>query len=276
DFAGDEDGLHLYTVDGEMADAVQEYLDYVRSTVSKEDIEQKRKIMFIEEKFDLSWLYNGIFGSNDCGVFDPETKALWVTDYKNGQGIVVEPEWNTQLLTYALGAMYTIWMQQTPTTRHAMGVHKMIETVHLTIVQPRAWHPESTVRTWTVAAMDVLHWGLHVFKPAALATEDSNALLRVGAHCKKTFCPAIAICPEQMKNAYAVAKVEFGDNKLPNPADLSALDITKVMDVADVFATWAKEVKVFAQHQMEVGVKIPGYKLVKRKADRKWISTTEA
>jgi hypothetical protein len=41
--------------------------------------------------------------------------------------------------------------------------------VLMTIVQPRGWHQEGTIRTYSISALNLLHWGDTVLKPAANA-----------------------------------------------------------------------------------------------------------
>jgi hypothetical protein len=62
----------------------------------------------VEEPFDLSWLHEGMFGSNDFYRYKHETKTLTVYDYKHGRGVIVEAEWNPQLMLYAVGALKNI------------------------------------------------------------------------------------------------------------------------------------------------------------------------
>ena len=45
-----------------------------------------------------------------------------------------------------------------------------------------------------------------------------------------------------------------------------------MLNVSTVFSTWNKAVKEFALTQMQLGVEIPGYKLVKRKSNRVWLN----
>ncbi len=150
----------------------------------------------------------------------------------------------------------------------------LVETVTLSIVQPRDRSSDEPIKTWEISASDVLYWGLHVLKPAAAATEKEDAPLAVGDHCK--FCPAIAICPEQLKNALAVAQSDFEPLVMPDMSGLNAIDIAKVMAASKIIAAWAGEVEGFAKLKMLEGMQIPGFKLVKSKTNRKWIDAEEA
>lgn len=64
---------------------------------------------------------------DDCGgtadIIILTKKELEIIDYKHGRGVFVSPEWNTQLLTYALGAIELTDVD--------------VKRVKMTIVQPR-------------------------------------------------------------------------------------------------------------------------------------------
>jgi hypothetical protein len=255
-----------FKVDHEMADAVQVYLDTVREIASKEDIEMKRKILKVEERFSLAWLHPEMSGSNDAMVYDVTGKKLYVLDYKHGSGIPIAPDWNSQLMMYGLGACHALWMSQSETTRRAIKVMQMIDEVELIIVQPRA--QGEAVKRWTISVHDLFFWGMHVLAPAGDATEKKDAPLRSGHHCR--FCPALAVCPEQIKQACAVAKTDFERPILPDPSFLTPEDIVKIMSVAETFSAWANEVKAYAQSLAEGGTELPGFKLVAKRANRSW------
>ena len=247
-----------YEVTNEMALAVQMYLDTIRADIGES---KGKKALLIEEKFRLNWLYPGLFGTNDACLIIPEQKKLIIYDYKHGKGHAVEVEYNPQLMYYALGAIHD-------KTEH-------INEVELVVVQPRAPHNDGPVRRWSLLKWELLAWGHQVLVPAAKLAEEDNPSLFAGDHCK--FCPSLATCPAQAKKAYEIAKQDF--NKpidLPDPKSLSPADIVKVMEAADLFGNWANAVKAHAQEQAERGVKLPGYKLVKKKSNRKWKDEEQA
>ena len=83
----------------------------------------------VEEKLDVSFIHKDIGGTGDAVVYEVSDKILEVVDLKYGAGIIVEPEWNSQLMIYGLGALHAVWMLQTVKTRKAMSALNMIETV---------------------------------------------------------------------------------------------------------------------------------------------------
>lgn len=266
-----------FKCDKEMAEAVQEYLEECRSRFPEYPGGFKaanEKVIFVEKRYDLSWLHPGLFGSADCTIYNTQEKKLHVLDYKHGVGVIVDPEWNSQAMIYALGALHWLWSSQTEVTKKAISVLQMVDTVELVIVQPRGFNSEETTRTWEIKASDLIYWGVHVLKAAIAATLQEGAALRVGKWCR--FCPALAVCPQQAEHAMALAKTDFNNPVLPSPDQLTPEQIVKVLNAADILKAWSDEVRAFAQQQMELGVQLPGYKLVAKKSNRAWKEELEA
>ena len=87
-------------IDDEMRESVQEYVDEIRAQITE------NSIVNIEKTFKLDWLFPNSGGTSDANILNKEIKKLYVNDLKYGKGIVVEPEWNSQLMMYALGALH--------------------------------------------------------------------------------------------------------------------------------------------------------------------------
>lgn len=281
-----EDVLNAYYLKGQdslvkdapddMIDAVRVYTDYVMSLATKDEVDITTKFVMVERQFDLSWIMPGVFGSCDCVVYDPVRKHLDVIDYKHGQGVAVDADWNTQLMMYALGAMHQIWLDKVGLTKKAITILDMVENVTMTIVQPRALYDDEKIKSWSVPTTELLWWGMNILKPGLEATMKVDAPLATGDHCK--FCKAIAVCPAQLNTALAVAKTEFAqvEYALPRPDDMTADDLIKVMEVADMISAWTGSVFAYIQEQALAGRKFPGYKLVAKKTNRAWKDVEEA
>jgi len=57
---------------------------------------------------------------------------------------------------------------------------------------------------------------------------------------------------------------------MQSPESLSALQISELLDKADVIETWLKAVRSYAQELIEAGDIVPGWKLVPKRGTRKW------
>jgi hypothetical protein len=155
----------------DMAAAVQVYLDACR-----ESTPEGSKV-FIEERIYDPGVHPYFFGQVDYGWIMGDT--LEITDYKQGQGIVVECVGNPQIRYYAYGLL-----------RHPLA--KDVEKVRVRIIQPRAFHPDGPVREEEFSAYELREWAREVLVPGMQRAMEDKSLL-VGKWCR--FCPAKLVCP---------------------------------------------------------------------------------
>lgn len=215
-----------------------------------------KSTLLIEQKFDLSQIYPNLFGTADAVIYSAENKLLRVYDYKHGQGTRVDVfedgKPNLQLMYYALGAALT---GQFP-----------LEKIEIVIIQPRCDHPDGPIRRHEITALELLDFSEDL-KQYAIATSRPNAPLKAGTHCK--FCPAAAICPEIHRNAIQLAQKHF--SQVYDPDQLS-----HVLKWLPILSNWISSVREFAYREAEHGRAPPGWKLVPKRATRKWRNEEEA
>lgn len=258
-------------IDEELVNSAQMYVDYCRSAL---DLDSS---FWIEERFSLAELGPPFDagGTGDFVLYAPKDRELEIVDLKNGMS-VVDVEGNPQLRTYALGALLA---------------HQDldVDTVRVTIVQPRAQHKDGRIRSETFHVADLIAWtadllkamgrskeAMNAFEAAksnsVLMDEWSDAWLKPG---KCTFCPAEATCPALRRQALAVAATYFepdtGEAKIGNlPTEMSPEKLAETLDMLDMLEAWVKAVRAFAHTSAENGVSIPGYQLVEKIGNRKW------
>jgi hypothetical protein len=241
----------------EMIDAVQVYLDTCRA------LRMAGAIWRIEQKFDLASLKPPVpmFGTADFVAYNPTTRTLHVVDFKFGQGVLVEVQDNPQLTYYALGARVSTPFSLVP-----------VDTISLTIVQPRAVHPDGPVRTTEISAGELLDFGVKLLA-AANRTQDADAPLKAGKQCR--WCPAAGICPEQREHALAVAQSEFTlidpvPFLPPKPETIPLEEFAVMLSQLHILEDWATAMRQTAQARLERGDEVPGWKLVEKRATRQW------
>ncbi|MFY9294473.1 MAG: DUF2800 domain-containing protein [Methylorubrum rhodinum] len=268
---------HRIEVDEEVAECAQVYVDYVRRLASGPGV-----LLQIEQRFSLAAL-NPPFeagGTGDAVLALPIMKALEVVDLKGGRGVVVEAKGNPQLRTYALGALLA-----------SPGL--AVEHVTVTIVQPRAPHPDGRIRSETFHVADLLDWTTDLLAamraarhawaeydriaPAGGADLWGLAYLIPGNHCR--FCPAAGMCPALARKAEAEAKIWFkdesGEQKRNTPDRLVPEEIARILDHADLIQDHLNAVRAYAHAQAEKGVAIPGYVLVEKRGREAWCDGTD-
>ncbi len=233
----------VFEVTEEMAAAVQVYIDHVGSLRAKRPTFEN-----VEQKLDLSKYHPQLFGTADYVAYFGDSKTLHVVDYKHGQGVQVDADRNPQLMYYGLGAL------------HANAIP--IEKIVLTIVQPRGYHHKGPVRSWETDPLDMIDFSYDLIEDAK-ATERPDAPLVSGDHCR--FCPAAPTCPEAGKAARALETKGF----TPITA-FNADELGKTLSLIPQIEAWCKAVDSFAYQQAAMGNLPSGWKLVDKRANRKW------
>lgn len=254
-------GLELegVQVTEDMADFVRIYTEHCTEQAAG-------RTSWIERRFNLGHLNPPapMFGTADFVTYDPATKTLEVIDLKFGSGVVVEVVGNKQLRYYGLGALLSMDTKQFP-----------IDHVRVTIVQPRARHKDGVIRSEEMTIGQLYAFAEELLDAAA-RTIEPDAPLAVGDHCR--FCKAIAVCPAQKANAQAVAQTEFGiiEGTLPVPERLSIDELTRLLEEFPIIEGWMRAVRVHLENKLNAGEKVPGFKLVEKRANRAWRDEGEA
>lgn len=230
--------FHGVKVDTEIADAIQVYLDTVRALVRPESK------LYIEARVshpDHKLFYGTVDNAVVTGTH------LDVTDYKHGEGIVVEVDDNPQVLYYAYGILRR---------------HPEVETVTLRIVQPRGFHHLGPVREWETTAAYIRDWAAEELIPAMLRTEMDNTL-DPGPWCR--FCPAKLVCP-MMVSLFGAACT--ADPKIV--VQLSDAGVGRSYQYVQAVKFYLKALEDEAFRRLNLGTEIAGIKLVHKKANRVW------
>jgi len=244
----EEQDLEVKVTSG-MAEAVQLYLDTIDADLAEHGLD--RKALRVEAKFALTDVDPDAFGTNDC-LLEVPFKKLYVYDYKHGAGVPVNVLGNKQLLFYALGAAMTSDFSE----------------VELVIVQPRANHEDGCVRRWVITAEMLEEFKQELIKRIA-ETKKPKAIVKAGKWCK--FCDAGAICPALKKNAEEVLVSDFAG--VPVAIDqVPMVQILKAYEKKSMVLDWFSKIDAYLLDQLEHGQKVDGYKLVKKRSNRKWIN----
>ncbi len=230
-----------HTPDEKMAAFVTEYVEFVRALPG---------VLEVEQTLDLSeWIGPRGKGTPDAVAIDDE--LLTVVDLKFGMGKVVHPEWNPQLMIYALGALEEYGWIATPSR------------VRLVIHQPRL----EAVTDWEIETDALQTWGREVLKPAVKAASRPGAA-RVPGEDQCRWCRANADCAVQKEAAEAAIMALLGDEP-PDPAGLSDDELGRALAWRGFVQVWFKGVEERVRERVENGG-FPGWKLVHGRGSRVW------
>lgn len=128
--------------------------------------------------------------------------GFWIDDFKNGWEIV-EAQENWQLLAYAFNFL-----------PRASGPDTLY---HMTIHQPRPFHPLGRSRTWTINALT-----LHGYYQQFIAQLARTDILQTGPSCYR--CAAVTNCPAHRKAT--MRALDIAERAIPDqltPDDMSYL-----------------------------------------------------
>lgn len=265
-----EDDMRFFPVTEEMADAVAMYVDHVKSLAAAAKGEV---IVEAEQRLDMRHLHESIFGTGDATVLDIEARHLHVVDFKYGRGVAVDADQNPQLILYAAGAARR---------HHNHNLERL--TVH--VVQPRAQHAKGVIRSFDLDVIDLWEFedgvrdGALRTEMAAAAYDDADRdawakeYLAAGEWCR--FCPAYGLCPVARQDAYDAAMYEDDGVTLLDPEKMTLEQLSEALTRRERIKNWADAVAAFGHKVAESGQQIPGFKLVAKRAIRKWKNAAEA
>jgi len=266
----------VYTVDMDMADAVNTAIGWVREEQAKDGV------LMVEQQVPIGHLTGETDASGLCDVMVIRNAGteLVVMDYKHGKGVQVyatdkEGQVNGQLAMYGLGALYML-----------EPVYDGIQTVKLVVMQPRIdWHDEITMTVdelrdfATIVSNAAGRVELNRF--AHLTGETDIELIVSDKGCK--FCDAKHFCPAleyTMTNALAVTTgaEDFDDLTLPKKAasvvvdeGVSAEHLAEVMRAAPLIEDYIKAVRAEVERRLINDEDVPGFYLGEgKRGNRQW------
>ena len=250
------DGYKIKITD-ELLDVATYYCDYVRDAMSKNpDAELK-----VESRVDLSYYgeeYADVFGHADSMLVELFGKLI-VFDLKSGKGKSVDPE-SPQLRMYA-----------------AMAAGEMIETyeeIITVVIQPRDLFGDP-VKTASHDPAELKRWIEDVVLPAIDDSRSEEPTFRASEEgC--LWCNYKGQCRAHAQYVLTLATEDFADcedfepAQLRDPSAVSSGLLAKIYEHTSLIKNWLESVKQEAVERMLKGDKIPGYKVVRSRTNRRW------
>jgi hypothetical protein len=132
------------------------------------------------------------------------------------------------------------------------------QTIRLTIVQPQV----GANRTHEMSLYDLLQWRDNELMTAVNSIATMNAYpIPSRDACK--YCPAKLHCPALREKAYELP--------LAPTKELSESEIAIWLEQGELVEAFYEELKKVATKRLEGGAAVPGWKLVPKRAIRKWV-----
>ena len=232
----------------EMVKHVNSYVDYVRSIH-----EVYGGTLEVEQRVHLT---DDIYGTADALLLAADGKTLHVVDFKYGQGVIVDPTGNLQMLCYAGGALHHLSVED----------YGQVEEVQMHIFQPRA--PDSSPAKRVTVSPEFVSATAAQLQKHVDAIKSGDRTLATGKHCR--FCNAAPVCPARGNETQALAKTTFSQVEPAPPSALTATDLAQVLEAAPRIKEWLLAVEEHARLSLEQGKPVPGHKLVAKRTQRRW------
>ena len=179
-------------------------------------------------------------GSIDLLGLSEDRKTLLILDYKFGS-VAVSPNDSPNLGLYGISA------RKDPKTA---DMFKQVKKIVFAIVQPRV---KGVVKTWETD----IKW-LDAFEKKHIAAVKGGTIVP-GSWCK--YCPAEPFCEAKRTQVMAANLLGARDQE----------ELTAAADMVNEVEAWCKSIKEELFLQMSRGVPIKGWKIVEKRATRKWI-----
>ena len=270
-------GNYVFTVDNEMADNVQAYVDDVLRRATGGTLLVEQRVQFSEAI--------GVpeqFGTADAIILSEDCKHATVEDLKYGRGVQVYAHENKQLMTYAVAVLESF-----------DAIMGEVENVTLVINQPRLDH----VDEWTVSVARLRQHAAEMKLAAGAALEGLGALELTGeipaALFKPSedacfFCKAKATCQALQQH---VARTVFDDFEALDDVDevqVMGIKPAPVDKLGALYGTleliedWCRGVRSEVERMVAAGMTVIGpdgepMKLIEgKRGNRKWGNEQQA
>lgn len=282
-----------FTVNQEMVDAVEVYVNYVRGLNGSTNL--------FEVKVDYSHIAPEGSGTADALVETVEkvdgkpVNTLYVCDFKYGAGIYVDAYQNSQGKLYGVGALRTF----------EFIFKRPIERIVIVIIQPR----KNNISEFEISPEELERWAQSYVKLKATLADDllrgANEYDRLAYNVDKTFslkpgcftptkkgcqwCGVKGTCKALAAQGYEaaiegfedmtddekleLAQVELKPESFRSPNLLDNDELAAIRSKIKAFVKWAKSLDVTILEKLKAGEAVPGLKAIREEGKRAWKGT---
>ena len=216
----------------------------------------------IEERMHIATIHPDCWGTPDCWTVQMNTKSvhlfeIHIYDYKFGRGFVEVYE-NWQLIEYAAGIISKLGID---------GLTDQRTIVHMHIIQPRSFHPEGQIRTWSATASDLRPYfnQLRSAEDAAMGESPATVVSPECNHCAaRHACPALQIA--------AMKAVDIAASAVPHnlkPVEL-ATELRFLEHAQELLEARISGLSAEALALIKRGERLPHYHAEQSKGRERW------
>jgi hypothetical protein len=236
-------------VTDEMADGAEMYADVI-----PHEMLEPIMLCHVEERVKIPRIHPDCWGTPDVWWLKDQT--IHLVDYKFGHGYVDEFE-NWQLMAYGCGVLDYLNMNDATTW------------FEFTIVQPRCFHRDGSVRTWRVLASAIREFVKLMSHVTKLVSErPSEAQCHTGEWCRH--CSALHACEAAQLGGFNV--MQFIRSPIPAdmPIEAKSIYLQKIKQAMELI----KAIDVGLEEELEAairgGTNVPGFELKPGRGSTVW------
>ncbi len=197
------------------------------------------------------------WGTPDFRGYDAAANVVRVSDYKYGFELV-DPIGNYQLIAGAIATVDEL----------GLGPAVRAETMcELSIAQPRGFHPDGPVRTWTVSLPDLMHYVAQA-RAAVFDALGPRPGLRRGPECK--YCPARHVCYQLQNHGYSAADYSRRNHAVELNPDALGVELALVEDTLELLKARHTGLTAQAEHAARAGQTVSGYGMKPGRSNLAW------
>lgn len=218
--------------------------------------------LLVESRVECPKIHPDNWGTPDAWSIDRAQRIVYVWDYKFGHRHVEVFE-NWQLINYAAGILMVAGL-----TGDDLAQYNVV----LTVVQPRSYHKDGPVRTWTLSVADLHGYALRL-KTAAERAMTPDAECTTGAECRD--CPARHACTTLQSAAYNAVQMSGESVPFDLPPETLGRELTKMREAAALLDARVSGLENEVLGNIKRGMSIPGWMTEQGAGREKWARPVE-
>lgn len=245
---------HGIEITEEMLEGARLYEGFVRSKAA-----QVFPQIHIEEELNISAIHPNCKGTPDAWISNSD--HIHIFDYKFGHKFVEVYE-NWQLLEYAVGVLCYL---------ESFGYSK-VTLVSLHVIQPRSFHPEGQIRSWTTNLNQLSEYA-NKLQNSEYASMEENPPTIVSPECNS--CAARHACPA-LQTA-SMSSVDISGSAIPhdlNPTELST-ELRFLEHSAELLEARISGLQAEALALIKRGERLPHHHAIQSRGRESWNKSIE-
>ena len=246
----------------EMVEGAELYVGFITANEFADEIH-------IEERMHIATIHPDCWGTPDCwtvqnnqGMQDNNFIEINIYDYKFGRGFVEVYE-NWQLIEYAAGIIDKLGID---------GLTDQRTQVHMHVIQPRSFHPEGQIRSWTIRASELRPY-FNRLRGSENDAMAETATTNVSSECN--YCTARHSCPALANSA--MLAVDIAGSAIPHvlTAEQVSSELRFLEHHADLLAARISGLSAEALALLKQGQRLPHHHAERGKGRERWTLAAE-